>query len=76
MKIMSTRLKVVYSYLMHLPGSDNISFNTGNMIDTSLGMIPKVWVENMMVSIVELRNLSINELVGYPENLENQDKSK
>jgi hypothetical protein len=72
-QLMSSRLRVMNSYLVHFPSPKNTSFSTGDMIDIILGMIPKKWTDKMISSKVEPRNLTFKELVDYCSNLEAQE---
>ena len=73
--MMTARLKVMNAYLPQFPAPENIPFLTGDTIDIILGMIPKHWVEMMITSKIELRVLSIKELVDHLENLEMQHEA-
>ena len=72
---MNARLKVMNAYLPSFPGPENTAFQTGEMIDIVLGMIPKHWVETMVTAKIEPRNMSIKVFVDHLENLELQDDS-
>ena len=74
-KMMTSQLKVMNSYLPSFPAPDNNPVMTGEMIDVILGMVPKHWVEMMITTKIEPRSMSIKELVDHLENMEMQDKA-
>jgi hypothetical protein len=73
--MMAARLKVMNAYLPSFPSPENTSFQTGEMIDIILSMVPKEWIEKMITAKIEPRSMTIKELVDHLENLELQDEA-
>ena len=54
------------------PSSRKYILHTGDIIDIILVMIPKEWVDKMVVAKVEPGNIALKELVNHLNYLENQ----
>ena len=67
---MSSRLKILNSYLSSFPSPDNTSFSEGEMIEIVLNMLPAVWVNSMTTAGLEPREKSYEDLIEHLEKLE------
>ena len=67
---MSSRLKILNSYLSSFPSPDNTSFSEGEMIEIVLNMLPAVWVNSMTTVCLEPREKSYEDLIEHLEKLE------
>ena len=69
-KQMSSRLRVMNSYLSRFPAPENVSFSTGELIEIVIGMIPHNFVTSMVNAGIEPREMGYNELIDHLVNLE------
>ena len=69
-KQMSSRLRVMNSYLSWFPAPENVSFSTGELIEMVIGMIPHNFVTSMINAGIEPREMGYNELIDHLVNIE------
>ena len=67
---MSSRLKILNSYLSSFPSPDNTSFSEGEMIEIVLNMLPAVWVNSMTTAGLKPREKSYEDLIEHLQKLE------
>ena len=67
---MSSRLKILNSYLVSFPSSDNKPFSQGEMIEIAMSMLPAVWINSIITDGLEPRDKSYEDLIENLNNLE------
>ena len=67
---MSSRLKILDNYLANFPLPDNKSILQSKMIEIVLSILPVIWVNSMITSVLELRKKTYEDLIEYLEKLE------
>lgn len=68
--VMSSRLKILNSYLVRFPSPDNNMFSQCEMIEIVLSMLPTIWVNSMITAGIEPREKSYEDLIEHLEKLE------
>ena len=61
----SSRLKIMNSYLTSFPSPDNKSFSQGVMIEIVLSILPVVWLGSMITAGLDPRGKSYEDFVEH-----------
>ena len=63
--VMSSRPRIIHSYLNSFPSSDNKSFSQGEMIKIFLSMLIALWLGSMATDDLETSKNSYEELIEH-----------